>query len=332
MKVLLLYKELGHARPMIDAHEELAALGVHLKAVHCRGPVKAAKTRKAAEGVDLVIAHQAVLSDKLFGGPPVVGLDRIDGAQLAGCRKWLAAGKLAGVLKSYTLRPAELNNEYRDRVFTHFIAERLGKASNTRATAGRPPVQLTPEQLATIHGIYGFAAAKPLDPFARANPDKYPNRKHDIHFAGTIKYGETEIDKHRRACAAAVEKLPRHFLKRGRAALPNEYRRNMLQSKTVVSPWGCGEACWRDYEALLCECVLIKPRTEHVGAWPDIFNADVCVWCKPDFSDLHRALGEALNSWWTGREKRKLLREMILATRCKEAVAGQLVPIFKGFV
>lgn len=36
------------------------------------------------------------------------------------------------------------------------------------------------------------------------------------------------------------------------------------QAKIIVSPWGYGEICYRDFEALLDDCVLVKPRTDFV--------------------------------------------------------------------
>ena len=332
MKTLLLYKDMSHARPFVEAHEELAKLGVYLRSVRCEGPKKALSASRAAPKIDLLVSHQELLSENIFRKRcPVVSMDRIDGAQLAGSRKWLAAGKLAGVLKSYTLRPAELNNQFTGRVFTHTCKDvGLGARKETRAIKGTPE-QLTGEQLDKIHLIYGFNAGKPMRPFAKANPQKYKDRKHDIHFAGTVAYGGTEIDAHRRACVQRVKRISRGFVRTGRPMQRAAYIQTLLQSKSVVSPWGCGEACWRDYEALLCECALIKPETRHVAASPDIFTDDVCYFCKPDFSDLRKVLDKVLSEWDAKREHRAELRQMILATRSHKAIAAQLAPILKGF-
>jgi spore maturation protein CgeB len=61
----------------------------------------------------------------------------------------------------------------------------------------------------------------------------------------------------------------------------------MIRSKICISPFGYGEICWRDFEAILCGCLLIKPDMSHVETNPDIFMAgQTYVPVKWDFSDL----------------------------------------------
>jgi hypothetical protein len=45
----------------------------------------------------------------------------------------------------------------------------------------------------------------------------------------------------------------------------------MKRSKLVFSPFGYGEVCWRDYEAVMTGAVLLKPDMGHVQTDPDIF-------------------------------------------------------------
>jgi spore maturation protein CgeB len=55
----------------------------------------------------------------------------------------------------------------------------------------------------------------------------------------------------------------------------------------VLSPFGWGEVCIRDYEAVACGAMLIKPDMSHVHTNPDIFRAnETYVPVKWDFSDL----------------------------------------------
>ena len=42
----------------------------------------------------------------------------------------------------------------------------------------------------------------------------------------------------------------------------------MRQSKIVVSPFGFGEMCHRDFEAWGCGAVLLKPRVDHLRTLP----------------------------------------------------------------
>jgi len=67
----------------------------------------------------------------------------------------------------------------------------------------------------------------------------------------------------------------------------DEYYQEMMRSKICISPFGYGEICWRDFEAGLCGCLLIKPDMSHVETNPDIFKPyKTYVPVKWDFSDL----------------------------------------------
>lgn len=50
-----------------------------------------------------------------------------------------------------------------------------------------------------------------------------------------------------------------------------KYIKNMLESKFVVSPFGWGEICYRDYEAFITGAALIKPDMNHLETWPDLY-------------------------------------------------------------
>ena len=66
-----------------------------------------------------------------------------------------------------------------------------------------------------------------------------------------------------------------------------EYYLEMTRSKICVSPFGYGEICWRDFEALICGCLLIKPDMSHIETLPNIFKAhETYVPVSWDYSDL----------------------------------------------
>lgn len=75
--------------------------------------------------------------------------------------------------------------------------------------------------------------------------------------------------------------LPRDRVSQG------QYYREMLSSRICFSPFGYGELCWRDFEAILCGCLLIKPDMGHVKTDPDLFVPHVTyVPVRWDFNDL----------------------------------------------
>jgi hypothetical protein len=50
-----------------------------------------------------------------------------------------------------------------------------------------------------------------------------------------------------------------------------EYNREVASSKIVLSPFGWGELCLRDFEAVLGGALLLKPDMSHLETWPDVF-------------------------------------------------------------
>ncbi|MCC7145284.1 MAG: glycosyltransferase family 1 protein [Phycisphaeraceae bacterium] len=65
------------------------------------------------------------------------------------------------------------------------------------------------------------------------------------------------------------------------------YFHELRHSKIVVSPFGWGELCFRDYEAICCGALLLKPSMSHLRTSPDIFSDETCyVPLKWDLSDM----------------------------------------------
>jgi len=76
---------------------------------------------------------------------------------------------------------------------------------------------------------------------------------------------------------------------------PETYLREMLSAKICVSPFGFGEICWRDFEAILCGCVVVKPDMAHVETTPDVFvPGETYVPVRWDYADLEATLREML--------------------------------------
>lgn len=73
------------------------------------------------------------------------------------------------------------------------------------------------------------------------------------------------------------------------------YYREMLGAKICVSPFGFGEICWRDFEAILCGCLLVKPDMGHMKTLPNIFVPGVTyVPVRWDYADLESVCAEYL--------------------------------------
>jgi hypothetical protein len=49
------------------------------------------------------------------------------------------------------------------------------------------------------------------------------------------------------------------------------YYKELYDSKMVVSPFGWGEVCFRDFEAIISGALLLKPDMSHLKTWPDVY-------------------------------------------------------------
>ena len=73
------------------------------------------------------------------------------------------------------------------------------------------------------------------------------------------------------------------------------YLRELGQSKICFSPFGYGEVCWRDFEAVFSGALLIKPDMSHIETAPDIFIPnETYVPLRWNFEDLQSVISSAL--------------------------------------
>ncbi len=96
----------------------------------------------------------------------------------------------------------------------------------------------------------------------------------------------------RAPAVAALESLPRDWA----VAVPRErvpqadYDRELRSAKICVSPFGYGEICWRDFEAIMAGCLLVKPDMSHIRTAPDLFvPGETYVPVRWDYADLEAA-------------------------------------------
>ncbi|MEP6789934.1 MAG: glycosyltransferase, partial [Ramlibacter sp.] len=69
------------------------------------------------------------------------------------------------------------------------------------------------------------------------------------------------------------------------------YMRELGQSKMCFSPFGYGEVCWRDYEAMYSGALLIKPDMSHMMTAPEAFIPnETYVPIRWDFGDLEEVV------------------------------------------
>ena len=51
-----------------------------------------------------------------------------------------------------------------------------------------------------------------------------------------------------------------------------EYTKELSKTIAMISPFGWGEICYRDFEAILNKNLLVKPDMKHIETWPNIYK------------------------------------------------------------
>lgn len=50
------------------------------------------------------------------------------------------------------------------------------------------------------------------------------------------------------------------------------YRSNFKNARAIISPFGWGEICYRDFETIISGAALIKPDMSHLETWPNVYE------------------------------------------------------------
>ena len=115
------------------------------------------------------------------------------------------------------------------------------------------------------------------------------------------KYDRETVQFQRKKIKTLIEHRTNTF-KIGRFKYLNE----MQNSKCVISPFGWGELCPRDFEIFLCGGILIKPDMSFFDTWPnwyiskkDVDNTDFHTYLsfKWDLSDLEKIFQSVIKKY-----------------------------------
>jgi hypothetical protein len=343
MRVLFLYYHFPQAEPLLRIREQLATHDVLLDARQIESPEVLSQTiprhvvPSIAEHIAektfdlLVLQHQIMQEEALFCRRPVVILERIDGAQLES-RHWLP--NVAGLIKNYAMRPRSLYNEHSGRRSARLLHDAGILVENTRVVDGRPP-QLSEAELEKIVVGYGFGSYPRFDLAMAQFTDMESARPFAAQLRCQHGYKGTEMGEARGIAARTMvniaEAMPGRILT-GTEIPYEDYLREMTRGRGVVSPWGWGEACHRDYEASLLGAVLIKPDSDYVDGWPDIYRAgETYLPCAVDYSDLEQTILRVDEAWPSFMDMRMRARELTQGAMSPGMLASRMVSLFRRF-
>ena len=78
----------------------------------------------------------------------------------------------------------------------------------------------------------------------------------------------------------------------------DEYEKIFSQSKICIACWGFGEWVHMDAYAMYAGVILIKPNTDHVLMYPDIYKSyETYIPCNYDYSNLKEVIENTLNNY-----------------------------------
>lgn len=210
-------------------------------------------------------------------------------------REYLDDDKILCVIQGQRYKTLALQNAA--------LAERHYHGTLIDPTAAQVPMPpMTQKGFDKIQIWGGFAVMAALSPYFQDIPspsrDIRPLRLHAI--MNTF-YASPLLTQHREQALAAVRAFGEQDYSSFvygrssgtvRSVFTDSYSLLMQQSQCVLSPWGWGEYCIRDFEAILAGAVVIKPRTDWSETWPPLVPDAAYVACRPDFSDLPQRLAD----------------------------------------
>jgi hypothetical protein len=127
--------------------------------------------------------------------------------------------------------------------------------------------------------------------------------------------GYPTIAHHRSHLGAVLEEAARRRDWRvARDRVPGrQYFTDMQHSLVTFSPFGWGELCFRDFEAVRAGSLLIKPDMSHLTTWPDIFRpGETYIPVRWDGTDLEETI-----AYWTSRDHDEERRSIIAAAHAR---------------
>ena len=225
---------------------------------------------------DCVILNRNLNERILSEYKNILLIEKLDGAAIW-CRKLLKHPHVKTLLKMYHYPDLNTNNRLS-------VCGRLFVPYDGNEKPQEP--ELTAEDMSKVRPGLNFLHLKRMNDVITTTKalSIKPINDRSIYsfFAGTTSYKEDDpsgkwITEHRHTYINILKGMKNSgknvIISENVSYSPDEYIKIMLDSKFIFSPFGWGEFCYRDYEAILCGCVLIKPIIEYISHVPDIQRA-----------------------------------------------------------
>jgi hypothetical protein len=144
-----------------------------------------------------------------------------------------------------------------------------------------------------------YRAYWPVAKFRGKFGDPSARRQIDLSCRIGLRYDNPVVTGLRRETRGRVDALAarsRFAIRASGRMRHRKYIDEMVSTRIVLSPFGYGEICWRDFEVFLCGAALAKPRMDHIETWPDAsyVPGETYIPYNWDFSDFDEVIVDAL--------------------------------------
>lgn len=292
------------------------------------------------EKADFVLTSVKELSQARGVYPNTIVVENSDGCHFGGKLKWIDNSNISGWLKRCK---ADSYSGFGEKVpsCTHAITSnvKIPDSEYRVLPKAQDKIDVGFSFLYSDHIIYRHRREIEI---LRTDEKK----DIDVFFAGTTTYGlstgkeqtwtQMIATNHRQSCVSALKKLniPNALILDSKSMNFEEYSSALRRSKIVVSPWGFGESCYRDYEGLLYECEVLKPQTPYrIESRPDIYRTEQDSWMRwvqPDWSNLGDVIDKSLSEWHQKKLVRRSRKNELIDALSYDYQARHISEVFKG--
>ena len=247
---------------------------------------------------------------------PIILLERVDSA-ITWARNLDKIKNLLGVFKNRKLRNIEFqnsNNTYYGKYQFYFIHKDY-KINNLIYDVGTDigieqyPKQtklkeISKENIKKIMCVLWDFHSSPLCP-EHSSLSMHYFRLNNIDFKKTIDVfcvnqmkSNNFVNIPRDKAKKIVDSLGNKYSVITKNLKKNKYEELFSKCKIAVACWGFGEWVHMDAYALYAGAILIKPDTDYVKMYPDIYKSNnFYIKCKHDYSDLKEIIINVLNNY-----------------------------------
>ncbi|HEY2786954.1 MAG TPA: hypothetical protein VGJ05_18475 [Fimbriiglobus sp.] len=240
-------------------------------------------------------------------GVPIVFLDQCDQT----CSPFLPLSSQVNLfLKAQVLadKTSYTRQSITGYIFTDYLHSCLGYDLESFSFGA----SIYPGAETAIHTSWNLGVGKRLSRLLRlgrlAPPWKY--RRYDFHCRlGLAPNGNGWYARYRRKAADQIAEATVAFRRTGAERVGvRRYLAEMALSQVVFSPFGWGEVCHRDFEAVALGALLLKPDMGHLVTYPNIYLPyrtyiplkwdlsdlpDQCNWCMNNLDECRQIANNA---------------------------------------